>query len=107
MDTQGIRCALDHLIRVGVIERITRRVLVAEVLMLKNHSRTHEVLNASCPFTLFECGWNRYLAVQFYAGSPKLVIDLHRGKRDRLNGVVAFGQPLSDQNETNSNQRRN
>ena len=87
LDVEDVGCAFDHLVEVGVVERIRRRLLVV-LLAAQRHRGALEVVDASRLLALLERGRDRDLAVGLDARRPEDVVQLDGREGHRLDGVV-------------------
>src|SRR6266542_2112574 len=88
MDTQGVACSLDYLVRIRIIKRVTRGFRVLERLSLQCRGGSFEVVDAAGLATFLKGKGNRDCAIDFDSGRPEVVVEMDCGKRHRLDGII-------------------
>jgi hypothetical protein len=84
---QHVGGSFDHLVQVGVVERIPRRLGVVR-LAAESLRCPLEIVHASAQLALLEGSRNRDFPVRLDSRRPELVVEMYGGKRNRLNRIV-------------------
>ena len=98
LNGQRIRGAFEHLIGIGIVERIPRRLLVGEGFAAQGLGRPLEVVHTAGFLALLESERDGDQAIGFDARRPEDIVKVHCGERDGLDRVVVSdGSPLCEQ----------
>src|SRR5579883_829947 len=90
MNRQRVGRAFDDLVSVGVIERISGRMLIGQILAPQHFRSSHEVFNSSGALALLERRGYRNLAIDFDARAPEFVMHVDGSKRNGLDRIIAL-----------------
>src|SRR5207244_10596769 len=77
LNGQGIGCAFDYLVDVGIVERITRRLFVGESLAAKRRARAQEVVQTSGLLVLLEGKRDSNLAIGLDTRRPEGIVKVN------------------------------
>src|SRR5713101_5990209 len=89
MNAQRVSGAFNHFVKVAVVERVRWKLLVLE-LALERGCGAIEILDAAVLLALLKGERNRHRPIDLDARRPKFVVEVDRGKRDRLDGVITL-----------------
>ena len=104
MDAQRVRRAFDHLVDVGVVERIRRVLVIFERLAAQRLGGADEVIDAAGLFILLEREGNGDRAIGLDARRPEAVVDVNGGERNGLDGIIARTRRLGGETNGESEQ---
>ena len=91
MNAQAVGSSFDHLVEVGVVKGIARRLLVPERFTPERGARAQEIVNASCFLALLEGERDRHCPIDFDARRPEVVAKMDGGEGHGLDGVIPQG----------------
>ena len=103
LDRQGIGSAFKNLVRIGVVERISRRLAVGDILAVKDGRGPVKIVHAAGGFALSKGIGNRDGPVGFEARRPKSVIEMDIGKGHTSDGIIPWGGAGCPQRQTGNN----
>ena len=88
VNRQRIGSAFEDLVRIGVVERKSRRFAVLDVFAAQHGGRAFEIVHAPGRLALSKSIGNGDGAVGFEAGRPESIVQVNGGERRGLDGVI-------------------
>src|SRR5687768_10891892 len=88
VDAQRVRRSLDHLVEIGIVERIAGGLGVPERLTAQSLRGADEVVDPAAQLALLERKRDRLDAVRLDPRRPEPVVQMDRREGNRLDGII-------------------
>src|SRR5215470_12879309 len=88
MNTERIRGAFEHFVRIGVVEGVAGRALVLERLASERRGGALEIIDALRLFALLEGKGNGHRPIDLDARRPEDVVEMDGGERHRFDRII-------------------